>query len=142
MKKNIIIFTCFIAYINILNGQSPKKYYYVKCFPFRTSTYVPVLERNIEKMPINSHFRVYENRIEKKKDVKKISKIFSNLDKSENSVEDYSLRAFFREYSQNGIEKTYYLNWDKKYIIYEKEFYVIDSIKYLKLINYLDCKCR
>lgn len=50
---------------------------------------------------------------------------------------DYDLRLLIKISNDS-----YYINWDKKYLIYRKKIYSINNREFNKIINYIHCDCK
>lgn len=135
MKLTYIL---LLIFHNLLLNAQKQNCVYSKCIPFRSSSGVPISQKSMEEMQINPNHFSYESITYNKTNILKIKYILEKIITKKDETFDYfSLRTYF-----NVDGKKYFIDWDKKHIIYKGDAYKIEKNDLDLLLRLLKSRCR
>jgi hypothetical protein len=133
MKKWIFI----ILMLNTSFNRQ-QNYVYYKCLPFNTKTAYPITEEILLEMKQDSKGYIKSDKLYGLKLKKNIENILVKIIiRKRVRLLDYDLRFLI----ETGNKK-YFINWDKKYLLTDGNFYSISLSELESLKKELKCKCN
>ncbi len=127
----------FLSHALFLNAQK-QNYVYSKCIPFRASSGVPISQKDMESRKVDPSRFSYESITYNRLNIQKVKNILKkNITNKDTTFDYYSLRTYF-----NVDGKKYFIDWDKKHIIYKGDAYKIEKNDVDLLIRLIKSKCK
>lgn len=135
--KYTLILLCF-GMMFCQNKPIPSKMT-VRYLPFSTKTSIPITKQGLENQKVSNLNFMKEISISSNTTLTNAQNIFNEISKTQiQKLTDYDLRVVITCFYTNSREEKFYINWDKKYLLYKDNFYSVSDSQMKMLLKTLN----